>query len=116
MNTPGLAPGCLEHLDSIKDFFRTPPRQTRFGSFYRKLPADRYNLLIRPDAKVIEIGCGTGELLNGLNAAFKVGVDLSPSKSSVVKSDIPISICVSGLARRPCFPRAPLTWLFFQMS
>ncbi len=107
MNTPGLAPGCLEHLDSIKDFFRTPPRQTRFGSFYRKLLADRYNLLIRPDAKVIEIGCGTGELLNGLNAAFKVGVDLSPEQIERGKERYPHLDLRVGSGETAVLPEGP---------
>src|SRR5271169_1906636 len=80
MNTPTMAPGCLEHLESLKDFFLIPPRRSRFASFYRRLLVHRYNLLISPDANVIEIGCGMGELLNGLHAMRKIGIDLSPEQ------------------------------------
>jgi len=45
MNTPTMAAGCLEHLESLKKFFVTPPRKSRFASFYRKLLVHRYNLL-----------------------------------------------------------------------
>jgi hypothetical protein len=71
MNTPTMAPGCLEHLESLKEFLRAPLHKSRFASFYRKLLVHRYNLLIGPDANVIEIGCGMGELLNGLHASRK---------------------------------------------
>ena len=45
---------------------------------YRKLLAHYYNLLIPAEASVLEIGCGSGELLAQLRAARKVGIDLSP--------------------------------------
>jgi SAM-dependent methyltransferase len=89
MSTPVIAPSCLEHLESLKKFFRTPPRKSRFGSFYRRLLVHRYNLLIRPDAKVIEIGCGMGELLNGLQADRKIGIDLSPEQIARGKERFP---------------------------
>ena len=89
MTTPTMAPGCLEHLDLLKEFFRTPPRKSRFGSFYRRLLIHRYNLLIPPDANVIEIGCGTGELLDGLHAVRKIGLDLSPEQVARGKERFP---------------------------
>jgi hypothetical protein len=99
MNTPTMAAGCLEHLESLKKFFVTPPRRSRFASFYRKLLVHRYNLLISPDANVIEIGCGMGELLNGLHAMLKLASIYRPNRSRVAKSDSHISICVPGPER-----------------
>jgi SAM-dependent methyltransferase len=89
MNTPTMAPGCLEHLESLKAFFLIPPRRSRFASFYRRLLVHRYNLLISPDANVIEIGCGMGELLNGLHAMRKIGIDLSPEQIARGKERFP---------------------------
>jgi SAM-dependent methyltransferase len=107
MNTPIMAPGCLEHLDSIREFFRAPPRTSRFGSFYRRLLADRYNLLIRPDAKVIEIGCGTGELLNVLQATCKIGVDLSPEQIERGRERFPHLDLRVGSGETTALPEGP---------
>jgi hypothetical protein len=71
MNSLTIAPWCLEHLESLKEFFVAPPQKWRFASLYRKLLAHRYYLLIRPDASVIEIGCGTGQLLNAFNCRLR---------------------------------------------
>lgn len=107
MNTPTMAPGCLEHLDSLKEFFRTPPRKSRFASFYRKLLADRYNLLIRPDASVIEIGCGTGELLNRLHGARKIGIDISPEQIARGKEQFPHLDLRTGSGETVVLPECP---------
>ena len=44
---------------------------------YRILLAHYFGLLVPPDASVLEIGCGSGELLSRLRARRKVGVDVS---------------------------------------
>ena len=104
MNTPTMAAGCLEHLESLKKFFVAPPRKSRFASFYRKLLVHRYNLLISPDANVIEIGCGMGELLNGLHAMRKIGIDLSPEQIARGKERFPTSRFAYRVRRDWCDP------------
>jgi SAM-dependent methyltransferase len=89
MKTVTIAPGCVEHLESLKKFFRNPPPKSRFASFYGKLLVSRYNLLIRPDANVIELGCGMSELLNGLRTTSKIGVDPSPEQIARGKERYP---------------------------
>src|SRR5258708_40308652 len=107
MTTPTMAPGCREHLDSLKEFFRTPPRKSRFGSFYRKLLVHRYNLLIHHDTNVIEIGCGTGELLDGLHAVRKIGIDLSPEQVARGKERFPHLDLRTGSGETGALPEGP---------
>lgn len=102
-----MAPGCCEHLESLKEFYRPAPRKSRFSSFYRKLLAHRYNLVIRPDASVIEIGCGTGELLNGLHAARKIGIDISPEQIARGKERFPHLDLRTGSGETVELPEGP---------
>ena len=46
---------------------------------YRRRLIELYRLAIPPGARVLEIGCGTGELLAALKPSYGVGVDLSPN-------------------------------------
>jgi SAM-dependent methyltransferase len=111
MNTPMMAPGCLEHLESLKEFFIAPPRKSRFASLYRKLLAHRYNLLICPDASVIEIGCGMGELLYGLHASRKVGIDLSPEQIARGKDQYPHLDLRIGSGETAALPDGPFDFI-----
>lgn len=72
-----IAPGAREHLRFIGDFYHDSRGRSRGASFYRRLLAHRYNLLIRPGDRVLEIGCGEGELLSQLRCRECVGLDLS---------------------------------------
>ena len=107
MNSPTMGPGCLEHLESLKNFFLTSPRKSRFASFYRRLLVLRYNLMISPDANVIEIGCGMGELLNGIQAARKIGLDLSPDQIARGKERFPHLDLRTGSGETGMVPEGP---------
>lgn len=41
---------------------------------------------ISEDSSVLEVGCGTGELIGGLNANDKTGIDFSPAMIEIAKS------------------------------
>lgn len=51
--------------------------QQRWSAYYRKKIIDAYAQLISPGASVLELGCGRGDLLAGLNPEVGVGVDFS---------------------------------------
>jgi hypothetical protein len=77
MKIQEIAPGSAERLRFLSGFYRTETQPSVFTEAYRKLLAQRYNLLIPEDAQVLEIGCGAGDLLHGIRARGKIGIDLS---------------------------------------
>lgn len=88
--TSTLSPLTKQKLRSVGDHFDA---QGHSGSWtsksYRRLLAHYYNLLIPADASVLEIGCGSGELLAHLNAHRKVGIDLSSRQIERAQARVP---------------------------
>ena len=79
-----------EHLDRVRAFYETAPTEPQAGArAYRALLAHYYNLLIPPDASVLEIGCGSGVLLAQIRAAKKTGVDLAPAQIAAARRRVP---------------------------
>lgn len=75
-----------EHLDRVRTFYDAAPTEPLAGArAYRALLAHYYNLLIPAHASVLEIGCGSGELLRRIRAARKVGIDLAPHQIEAAK-------------------------------
>ena len=61
---PALPEITRQHLDKVRAFYEGAPAVHRAAArSYRGLLAHYYNLLIPADASVLEIGCGSGELL-----------------------------------------------------
>src|SRR5687768_6945918 len=84
---PALA---RDHLERVRAFYDTAPTEPQAGALaYRSLLAHYYNLLIPPGSTVLEIGCGSGELLRRIRAARKVGVDLSPRQIEAAQKRLP---------------------------
>ena len=62
----------LEHLARIRAFYEAAPTETGWAARrYRQLLAHYYNLLIPAEASVLEIGCGSGELLARIRAVLR---------------------------------------------
>ncbi len=79
-----------QHLAKIREFFDAAPTQSKAPAlYYRTLLARYYNQLIPAGASVLEIGCGTGELLALLQARRKVGVDLSTHQVDAARARVP---------------------------
>ena len=79
-----------EHLEQVRAFYDAAPTEPQAGArAYRGLLAHYYNLLIPADARVLEIGCGSGELLAQVRAARKVGIDLAPTQIEAARRRIP---------------------------
>jgi SAM-dependent methyltransferase len=79
-----------EHLERVRAFYDAAPVEPQAGArAYRRRLAHYYALLIPADASVLEIGCGSGELLAQIRAARKVGVDLAPRQIEAARGRIP---------------------------
>src|ERR1700735_2283580 len=57
-----------ETLNGRKDFAR----------YYHSRLSELYRFLVPPGARVLELGCGSGDLLAALRPSYGVGIDLSP--------------------------------------
>jgi ubiquinone/menaquinone biosynthesis C-methylase UbiE len=89
MNT-ALSSLAREHLDRVRAFYDAAPTAPQAGArAYRTLLAHYYNLLIPADASVLEIGCGSGELLAQVRAARKTGLDLSATQIAAARLRVP---------------------------
>jgi len=49
-----------------------------WGGYYQKRVAQIYRFNIPPAQKVLEIGCGSGDLLASLQPSYGLGIDISP--------------------------------------
>ncbi|MBI4621695.1 MAG: glycosyltransferase [Verrucomicrobia bacterium] len=87
---PAISALAREHLLRVGAFYDSAPTGAQWGArCYRSLLAHYYNLLIPPDASVLEIGCGAGELLAQIRAARKTGVDLSATQIEAARRRLP---------------------------
>lgn len=87
---PEISALAREHLERVRAFYDAAPTEPLAGArAYRSLLAHYYNLLIPPGASVLEIGCGSGELLAQVRARRKVGVDVSPAQIEAARQRVP---------------------------
>lgn len=79
-----------QHLEKIRLHYESAPTAPNWATRgYRVWLAHYYNLLIPPEASVLEIGCGAGELLARLRAGRKTGVDLSAHQIAAARARVP---------------------------
>ena len=87
---PEISALAREHLERVRLFYDAAPTVPQWGArCYRSLLAHYYNLLIPPDASVLEIGCGSGELLAAIRAGSKTGLDISPTQIEAARQRVP---------------------------
>jgi ubiquinone/menaquinone biosynthesis C-methylase UbiE len=76
--------------ENKKEYFdKTAPKRKqkrRFNRYYWNDITTFCNYFSHEDISVLEIGCGTGELLNGITAKKKLGIDFSPAMIDVARS------------------------------
>jgi SAM-dependent methyltransferase len=86
---PGLTKLSRDHLEVIRRHYEHAPELNVFAKGYRKLLAHYYNLLIPKDASVLEIGCGTGELLSLLQTRAICGIDPAEGQINKARARLP---------------------------
>jgi SAM-dependent methyltransferase len=89
MNPIPVSATTKEHLCQLREHYERKQQLGKAAIHYREMLARYYNLLIPQKASVIEIGCGSGELLARLNGSSKTGVDLSPSQVEQARIRVP---------------------------
>src|SRR5437899_1668493 len=59
-------------------FARSPWKRDGMRRYYRQRLAEVYAFLIPPGSRILELGCGQGDLLAALRPSYGLGVDFSP--------------------------------------
>ncbi len=64
----------VEHWDQIA----RDSRRWSAGNAYHRRMAEFFSFIIPAGSRILEVGCGSGDLLAALNPSRGVGIDLSP--------------------------------------
>lgn len=79
-----------EHLERVRAWYDGKPGKLSWASIgYRAMLAHYYGLLIPEGASILEVGCGTGELLARLKGSRRVGIDLSEKQVEAARLRAP---------------------------
>jgi SAM-dependent methyltransferase len=82
----------LTKTERIKYFDSVAPERKKWrqrGAYYHRQLEKYLQYLIPSNSSVIEIGCGTGDLLAALNPERGVGIDISPKMVEIAKEKFP---------------------------
>jgi len=77
------------HLEKTRPHFDALPELSGGAVSYRRMLAHYFNLLIPEGAKVLELGCGGGELLSRIKGASLTGVDFSATLLERARARVP---------------------------
>jgi len=74
-----------------RDFYdcRAPFRLKESARHYHQLLKDHYAFLVPPGLRVLELGCGVGDLLAAVRPAQGVGIDFSPAMVELARQRHP---------------------------
>ena len=75
-----------QHVDKLAE--KRDKWINRNGYFYKN-DHSYMKFLVGENARVLELGCGTGQLLNALNPSHGVGVDLSANMVNIAQKNYP---------------------------
>ena len=78
-------------MSPVVEFYekRAPHRERESQRFYHKLLRRYYAFFIPPGVKVLEVGCGTGDLLASVKPSRGVGIDFSERMAKLARERHP---------------------------
>ena len=79
----------LERKQYWEEYARTASKWKRLRSYYQARLGEIYKLSVPPGMRVLELGCGDGELLVRLDPAYGYGIDLSSKLIERARSKYP---------------------------
>ena len=77
-------PAELQRIYGLR-FDRTRAYRNRV---WEVLIRDKFQAYVRPDAKVLDLGCGYGEFINNIRCGKKYGMDLNPGARQHLVADV----------------------------
>ncbi len=81
------------HYDRLSEKRKT---SQKLGAGYQKQLQRYYRLFVPPNQRVLEIGCGHGDLLNALAPAYGTGIDFSPAVIETARTKYPTLNFIEG--------------------
>ncbi len=87
-----------QHVDKLAE--KRDKWINRNGYFYKN-DHSYMKFLVGENARVLELGCGTGQLLNALNPSHGVGVDLSANVVNIAQKNYPNLEFIQGDIENP---------------
>jgi ubiquinone/menaquinone biosynthesis C-methylase UbiE len=99
----------ITHWNNVAD----RSKRGLFSSYYHKRLKDIYSFLIPQGSRVLEIGCGSGDLLSSLHPIHGVGIDFSENMINKARMNHPelILYCVSTYDIESVFPREEFDYI-----
>ncbi|MBX9804924.1 MAG: glycosyltransferase [Alphaproteobacteria bacterium] len=88
-NAPSLPNRKQQIIDSIDQNFDKIKEFTIFNRKFHRQDQEYHQFLIEPQLKVLEIGCGNGDLLASVAPRVGVGIDISPKIIDYAKTRHP---------------------------
>jgi SAM-dependent methyltransferase len=86
---PHQADFTKARLEYWEEYASTMGRWTASRKYYRRRIEQVYQLLIPPGMRILELGCGEGDLIDALAPSYGVGVDFSPLMIDRAKQKYP---------------------------
>ena len=75
----------IQHWDAVATGFK---RRERWRNSYRRRLVHVYRLLVAPGQRVLELGCGKGDVIAALEPSKGVGVDFSARMIEAARENV----------------------------